>query len=475
MKPVKLSRALIITSVCFVTIVAQAQSDGQLATEWEDSQERALADVYKQELEAKTKAEMSERELRRTRALFEQRRGQIDREVVEKRAHITDLKIKQEELDQQIQAYRHDLKQLEAQQTEAETELKRVSDHAKVNTDSAMDVKAQLDASKQDLTNTLYSLSKKREETFQRIDKAQSQINKWHEEIAKTNTDIIAADNTRLEYEKATVKIGHQVAEMEQKVRDANEAKNMALEETKQMKDTMAKANDNLNKTVQNLRNAEKARDIARADLNKIRNIYNVEMKRLDEKTSQAHMLKALAENEKSRSENETSRLADTLNKVKQLHEEVSLEVVEAQSALMQSKISLGQIRTDLVRELATKDSTARPSVRQMASDTAKTSAPSVAASALPSGLGEDNVMPRGGDMKVRAKRETASATFEPKNWIVKRFCNIYENADANSRKLSNVRAKDLVQADKHNAGFVKVIVGGGNHGFIRTSCGSFE
>lgn len=474
MKPVNLSQA-IITSVCFAFgsgAFAQALNADDTAV---PVAERELAEVYKQELEAKTKAEMAERELRRTRNQFEQRRSQVDREIVEKRAHINDLKVKQEELDQQVQAYRADLKQLEAKQTEQETELKRVSEYAKTNTDAAMDVKAQLDASKQDLTNNLYMLSKKREETFKRIDTAQSQINKWHEEIARTNQDIIAADNTRLEYEKAAMKIGHQVAEMEQKVRDANEAKSMALEETKQMKDNLAKANDTLNKTVAKMRDAEKARDIARNDLNKMRSVYGAEMKRLDDKTAQAHMLKALAENERNRSETETARLNDTLNKVKQLHEEVSLEVVEAQSALMQSKISLGQIRTDLTRELATKDSTSRPTRSLASSDGPMAATPKV--EKMPTGLGDDNMMPRGGDMKVRESKthSVASVGGELKNWSVHRVCNIYKNADANSPRLAKVKANDLVQATSHNAGFVKVATSGGNFGYIRSSCGNFD
>lgn len=452
--------------VALALMLSPMRAQAQKAVEWSEENsypESLMTEANREEINVKSRNAERERELARTRAMYEQRKAEVEREVTEKRARINDLKVKQEELDQEIQGYRTELAELDSQREAAKKDLERVNATAKIHTDQADGVKADLDKTKDDLNNTLMNLAHQREDTFRRIDKAQTQISQWQDEISKTNSDIIAADNTRMEYEKAAAKIRNQVEEMQLKVQDAQNAKAEALEETRLMKENMNKADAEYKKTVQNLRDAESDRNKAQVQLQKTRAVYNVEMKKLDEKTAQAHMLKALADNEKNRSETETQRLNDSLLKVKQLHEEVSLEVVEAQSALMQSKISLGQIRTDLTRELATKDSRGGKGQLQ-----ARTLASTDDATALPP------KMEKAAKLEKSSGGDAEGSGFTAHKWTVKRSCWIYQDASKSSEKIGSVKVKEALRADHHADGFVKVSVSNGGYGYVRASCGDF-
>ena len=406
----------------------------------------ALHKAYLEELSEQRKTEEMQHQADLKHENYEKKKVEVEREVAIKSQKIQGYKVKQDQLQTDLETMESDLATINGQKADAERELSLVDKRLQMETSTTDASRRDLNKSKATLNVTLEGLRKSQEKATYAINKTQIDGQKIRAEVAQTETEIARAENDTARAQAEELKARSDLAVMQMKLMQARSNKERALSELYDMK-------KNLNEARGDYRLVRSEYDQAEHELlvteNKIRAekvAISGEMKSLENLSAQAVSGKANAEAEKARFEAEETQLKQNLELVRSRNQESLAQMNQENSVVMESRLSFETAKADLAKEMSFGES-AR--------------------------LKQDTIAVK--NRSLASVVESSGVTEGRKSWTMNKDCHIRREPSMAGAVLGHVRLGERVVAVQSENGFVKILNNSGAPAYIHQSCGNFS
>jgi chromosome segregation ATPase len=428
----------------------QAQDDGLRAVEWLEPQDYSEATLMKTNEEAireKFRMEELERQAQNAQELYEMKRVDAERQTAEKRRAIEQYKQKQDQLTTDVETWRTELAQIESKQAEIEKELATVNAAFTEKNMQAAESRVALERTRSELNFKIEDLRRKKDTTFSLIEMANTEMGKWHQEITESQGKIIELHGKVSDYEKLALQIRSQALELQTKLTETKNTRLQAEQEMEMNRTAIAKAQSDFNNLMAEVKKEEAVKNQTLKKLAADRASYAAEMKRLEARTINANLTKAMAETENQRLLAETDNLKRQLAMVKAQSETVDSELASSNASLMQTRVSMQQIRSDLVRQLGREEKSHMKKeeyVQQMRS--------------------------------LASMANSSELTEGAKPWVVAKACAIRRGPASNAAKLGDLKVGErLYGSASTEKGWLKILNTSGSTAYVQSTCGQFQ
>lgn len=432
---------LLVLAMIFSTSAASAAEDVTNVDLTDMSYpEGALLQSNQDEIRERMQLEILERQAQQARERYTLQRADTERRVSENKRKIDEYKTKQEKLSSELRQLNMELSETEQKSAEVQKELNAVGNKAAEELAHFEETKSSLEKSKMENNASLRMLQVRKDSTRKLIETSNQRMGQYEEEIRRLQAETLKSQDLVNEYEKIALDVKNKVGELHSQLEVVRVERNRADQERQMSKDNLAEQQRQYANLLAETKKAEKERDVAFRALDEQKKIYVTEMRRLDEKTAQANVIKAIAESERVRLDNESNRMKVNIAAVRDESESLSVNGARAQENVMKSRIALSQMRQDLVRQITDKET--RPSMREVASATGAT------------------LEPVGGEELTLFK-------------ITSESCKKRRSPSSTSDSFGSVKKGDSFSAEPANSGYMK-IENGGKTFYVDKDCGSF-
>jgi chromosome segregation ATPase len=339
------------------------------------------------------------------------------------------------------------LAQIESRQAEVEREMAALSKPFSEQEAQVRQTRVSLEERRSQLNEKIKSLEIRKSDTFKMIEMANANMAKWNREMALNQTKIVELDMQVMEYERLALNIRSQIVEAQTRLTESRIERKKAEDESQLFKAALLKTQNELKQIQTEQQRAENEKRNAQLALNRDRNHYEVEMKKIESKIVIAKTAQSLAEGESKRIAAETESMRSRLLEMQAQGETADVNLAGAQTSLMQTRISLQQVRADLVRQLGTEEK---------------------------STLKNNSYAQQVRSLASMANTSELSEGVRP--WVLKRVCTIRRQPAYSADKLGEAKTGDRIYASPDlDSGWVKILNASGSTAFIRSSCGQFQ
>ncbi len=433
--------------VIFLTAAAQSQIkkiDGvnsdlkpTLSGDFQSESLNVLDESYKEEFSVGQQAQDAEKKAAKSKADYETKKFEIEKEISLQRQRMLELKQKKEDVHSQVDSMETELKHLSEKQKETEKELEDSGKKAEEILSMADEKRAQLKASREKLNGELEQMSLLKERTQKSFFKARVETKRLESEIA-----ILEADTQALDTELRNSQIDEIKARNEwisvRTAAEKNRAEKLAIQ------DTLVTAKNKLASAIKDLKKAQIELAETEKDKNKTDLDVSAEVKRLDNMTANAVKSKSLVEMEKMKTESEIEKLKIYGDTVKKNNHE-SLEAMRnSQYELMESRLSLESLRSTIIKDAATgekiKSQNQKSAIQQ----------------------------------RSLASEPNDKSNVQGKQWSTSTACRLYARANSKSKVLGQLASGQKLVASPYYGKWLKVF-SDGQIGYVEDSCGGFD
>lgn len=403
--------------------------------------EGALLKSNQEEIRERMQLEILERQAQQARDRYTAQRADTEKRVAENKRKIDDYKTKQEKRNSELRQLNMELSETEQKSAEVQKELSVVGNKASEELAHFEETKSSLEKTKMENAASLRMLQVRKDSTRKLIETSNQRMGQYEDEIRRLQTETLKSQDLVNEYEKIALDVKGKVGELQSQLEVVRVERNRADQERQLSKESLAEAQRQYSGLLAETKKAEKERDVALKALDEQKKIYVTEMRRLEEKTAQANVIKAIAEAERVRFDNEADRMKVNVATVRDESEALSVNGTRAQESVMRSRIALSHMRQDLVRQITDKEARGSAVVREVAS------------ASPPSPAGE-----------------TGELTLFK---ITSASCKMRRTPSATSEFFGSVKRGESYSAEPASKGYMK-IEDGGKTFYVDKDCGSF-
>ncbi|MFN7824635.1 MAG: hypothetical protein ACK5P6_04670 [Pseudobdellovibrionaceae bacterium] len=403
----------------------------------------ALRQAYEEEMKEMKRLEELERKTVETKAAYEKRKVEAEKEIAARRRTIEGYRLKQENLSSEYDMYVTELTEIEGKQKDVEGELKLVEARFKEVEAQHTDKASELTQTKKKLTSALESLRVTRENTAKNMNKLQIEMQQMRASVANAEVDIARIENDKTRLAADEIQLRSDYAALQARLEQTKADRVMAQAELTDLRRRVDVVRSEYNDAKGEFENSSRELAILRDRLGKEKVNTAVEIQNLERSIAQAKRWTAEAEAEKVRYESEADRLKQNLVLVRQKNSEIQAENSDAQSAVMESRLALETAKADIAKEMA-------------AGQTAQ--------------LRNDQHAVK---MRAIASMENAVGdTARP--WVATRDCQVKRSPASNAEAGFSIKNGQKLIATPAGNGFVRIVNSSGRGAYVEGSCGSF-
>ena len=409
------------------------------------TKEEALRQAWVEELNAIKRKEELELEAIHTRDEAYRKNAEIDLELTQKRRKIFDLQSKQTEYANEISIMKSEIVELDGKSTELQKDVVAAEEHAKLHHEKYMDVKKELDQTKDQLTSTLDQLHKTRDMTAKKVNLYMIQMQQMRAEVATLEADSARADNDRVRAEAEELQMRSQWSALTARTQSMRQDKARIMAELSDMQARLKSARNEYQLAKEAYEKVEKEKLAAQMDAARQRTEITSELRKLEQDTAYVSGAKSSDEAEKVRLQAEIDKLKTDLAFVKKRHADAHEEAAESEGTVMESRLAFETAKADLTRELATGEAAAL-----------KDDARAVQLRGLASVVDQSDMLDA------------------HKPWIATKACLVMRTPVNNGEAGGRVTSGERLIAAPAGGGFVKILNSSGRPAYLPMNCGHF-
>lgn len=308
--------------------------------------ESALREAYENELNEKMKMEELERKLVREQADYERRINEVEQQVQAKQLQAEGYKLKSEQLISDLETMNASLFDMRANAQATDEEIKASEEHF-------LKVQGDYEALVTEHKNAKLNLEKKQDELSNlkqklelSIAKSKIETEKMRQDLSVIEAEIAAADAKRADLESSEMQVRVEWLAVKKESQDKRDLKAKYQFEAEESKRKLSLAKQELAKSQNELSKIS-------AETSKQAQASKVEVQKYEKEMVDLAQKKALAEAEKIRLKTEQEKLTAYVDQIKGMRNDNRKSLEETQSALIQSRLALESVKTDLTRSLA--------------------------------------------------------------------------------------------------------------------------
>ena len=308
--------------------------------------ESILREAYAQETQERLRLEELERRAVRDKADYERRVVEIEQAVLAKKLQTESYQLKAEELHTQLETMNTELFDAKSKNQNADIDIKVHEDHFQKVQSEFDAVNKEHSFAKQELERKESELSNLKAKLELSVAKYRVESEKMRQDISVMEAEIASADAKRADLETSEMQVRVEWLANRQEAQDKRDLKEKYIAQANDSKRKLELAKQELSKSQQELNklaaDVKKQSEMTRASVQK----YEKEMLEIARK-------KAVAEADTMRVESEKEKLSKYVDNVKAARNSQSKNMEDTQSALIQSRLALESVKTDLTKIVA--------------------------------------------------------------------------------------------------------------------------